>query len=88
MVKQEDLVLQPLAIETRLWSATWLYSWASEMAADISGNDIFVQGDEIAVMSLPQKQASVFREGGFDPDSIGKAFGSSLKQAVRKPVSY
>ena len=61
---------------------------ASEMAADISGNDIFVQGDEIAVMSLPQKQASVFREGGFDPDSIGKAFGSSLKQAVRKPVSY
>ncbi len=53
-------------------------TWLCTAAADhVNGQDFFVGGEEIALISPPQFQASIFREGGWSMEALGE-FGDTL----------
>jgi NAD(P)-dependent dehydrogenase (short-subunit alcohol dehydrogenase family) len=53
---------------------TWLCTAA---AANLNGRDFFVCGDEIAMLSPPAFETSIFREGGWTLDTLDR-FGATL----------
>lgn len=61
---------------------------ASEAAAHISGNDFFAQGDEVSIMSLPQKVATAFLPAGWTTEDLERVFDSSFGSSIRKPIPY
>lgn len=61
---------------------------ASDAAASVTGRDFFVQGNEISLMTLPVKERSIIREGGWDADAIERAFPSAFGALIKPPVAY
>ena len=61
---------------------------ASDAASEITGRDFFIQGYEISLMSLPEKERSVFREGGWDVESIERVFPNTFGPLIKAPVAY
>ena len=56
-----------------------------DKAANINGRDFIVGGDEISLVSLPTRERTIYREGGWDLDSLEKVFGSTLGAGVVNP---
>lgn len=54
-------------------------------AANINGRDFIVGGNEISLMSLPQRERTIYKEGGWDLDSLAKVFPSTLGAGVINP---
>lgn len=61
---------------------------ASDAAKDVSGHDFFVQGNEISLLSLPQKLRSAFHDDAWDVNSIKAAFPAVFGPVIHPPVPY
>jgi NAD(P)-dependent dehydrogenase (short-subunit alcohol dehydrogenase family) len=60
-------------------------TWLCTSAADnVNGQDFFVGGDEIAILSPPEFASSIFREGGWSLDTLDQ-FGVRLVEGLSDP---
>ena len=57
----------------------------TDAAANINGRDFIIGGDEISIMSLPTRERTIYRQGGWDIDSLEKVFQSTLGAGVKNP---
>jgi NAD(P)-dependent dehydrogenase (short-subunit alcohol dehydrogenase family) len=57
----------------------------TEKASNINGRDFIVGGNEISLMSLPTRERTIYREGGWNLDALDKVFGSTLGAGVKNP---
>ena len=58
----------------------------TDQAADVNGRDFIVGGNEISLVSLPQKERSIFREGGWTLDALERVFASTLGAGLKNPM--
>jgi len=58
----------------------------TDAAANINGRDFIVGGNEISLVSLPGRERTIYREGGWDLDSLDRIFPSTLGQGLRNPM--
>jgi len=54
-------------------------------ASNINGRDFIVGGNEISLMSLPTRERTIYKEGGWDLDSLVRVFQSTLGAGIRNP---
>lgn len=54
-------------------------------ASNINGRDFIVGGNEISLMSLPQRERTIYKEGGWDLDSLARVFPGTLGAGVVNP---
>jgi NAD(P)-dependent dehydrogenase (short-subunit alcohol dehydrogenase family) len=57
----------------------------TDAAADVNGRDFLVGGNEISLMSLPVRERTMYREGGWDLDSIVRVFPTTVGQGLKNP---
>ncbi len=57
----------------------------TDKAANINGRDFLVGGNEISLMSLVQRERTIFNEGGFTLDILDRVFASTLGAGVVNP---
>ena len=57
-----------------------------DAASNINGRDFIVGGNEISLVSLPQKERSIFREGGWDLLTLSKVFPQTLGAGLKNPM--
>ena len=57
----------------------------TDKASNINGRDFIVGGDEISLMSLPTRERTIYRQGGWDLDSLDSVFQSTLGAGVKNP---
>lgn len=57
----------------------------TDAASNINGRDFIVGGDEISLMSLPTRERTIYKVGGWDLDSLEKVFPSTLGAGVKNP---
>jgi NAD(P)-dependent dehydrogenase (short-subunit alcohol dehydrogenase family) len=60
---------------------TWLCTTA---ANNVNGQDFFIGGDEVAILSPPEFTSSIFREGGWNLDALDR-FGATLTKDLPDP---
>ena len=60
----------------------------SDAAEQVTGQDFFVQGNEISLMSIPRKERTVLHDGGWDLDSMERLFPATIGPAIAPPVAY
>lgn len=58
----------------------------TDRASNINGRDFIVGGNEISLVSLPRKERSIFREGGWDLDSLDRVFDQTLGAGLVNPM--
>jgi NAD(P)-dependent dehydrogenase (short-subunit alcohol dehydrogenase family) len=58
----------------------------TDAAANVNGRDFIVGGNEISLVSLPDRERTIYREGGWDLDSLDRIFPSTLGQGLRNPM--
>lgn len=58
----------------------------TDAAANINGRDFSVGGDEVSLMSLPERQRSIYREGGWDLTSLERVFNSTIALGLTNPL--
>ncbi len=58
----------------------------TDAAANINGRDFIVGGNEISLVSLPGKERTIFRDGGWDLDSLDRVFQATLGAGVKNPM--
>ena len=46
----------------------------TDAAANVNGRDFVVGGDEVSLMTIPSKQATIYRDGGWDLASLERVF--------------
>ena len=56
-----------------------------DKAANINGRDFIVGGEEISLMSLPTRERTIYRQGGWDLDSLEQVFPGTLGAGVVNP---
>ncbi|MGH2609093.1 MAG: SDR family NAD(P)-dependent oxidoreductase [Tepidiformaceae bacterium] len=61
----------------------WL---ATDAAHNVNGRDFLVGGDEISLMSIPQRERTIYREGGFTLDVLDRLFASTLGAGLKNPA--
>ncbi|MDZ7729417.1 MAG: SDR family NAD(P)-dependent oxidoreductase [Dehalococcoidia bacterium] len=54
-------------------------------AENVNGRDFIVGGEEISLLSLPRAEKTIYKEGGWDLDSLAKVFPSTLGAGVVNP---
>jgi 3-oxoacyl-[acyl-carrier protein] reductase len=57
----------------------------TDAAANINGRDFLVGGNEISLMSQPQRERTIYREGGWTLDSLAAIFPGTLGAGVVNP---
>ena len=57
----------------------------TDAASNINGRDFIVGGNEISLMSLPTRERTIYKEGGFDIETLERIFQSTLGAGVRNP---
>ncbi len=57
----------------------------TDAASNINGRDFIVGGDEISLMSLPTRERTIYREGGWDLDSLDRIFPGTIGAGVKNP---
>jgi len=58
----------------------------TDKAANVNGRDFIVGGNEISLMSLPEKERTIYREGGWTLDALDRIFPSAIGTAVKNPM--
>jgi 3-oxoacyl-[acyl-carrier protein] reductase len=61
----------------------WL---ATDAAHNVNGRDFLVGGSEISLMSLPERERTIYHEGGFTLDVLDRVFASTLGAGLRNPA--
>jgi NAD(P)-dependent dehydrogenase (short-subunit alcohol dehydrogenase family) len=58
----------------------------TDKAANINGRDFIAGGNEISLMSLPEKARTIYREGGWTLDALDRVFAATLGAGVKNPM--
>jgi len=58
----------------------------TDKAANINGRDFIVGGNEVTLMSLPSRERTIYREGGWTLDALDRIFPSTLGAGVKNPM--
>jgi len=58
----------------------------TEKAANINGRDFIVGGNEISLVSLPDRERTIYREGGWTLDTLDRVFATTLGAGVKNPM--
>ena len=58
----------------------------TDSAANVNGRDFVVGGDEVSLMSMPVKQATIHREGGWDLASLERVFPRVIGSELTNPA--
>ena len=58
----------------------------TDAAANVNGRDFVVGGDEVSLMTMPSKQATIHREGGWDLASLERVFPRVIGAEVTNPA--
>ena len=58
----------------------------TDSASNVNGRDFVVGGDEVSLMTMPAKQATIHREGGWDLDSLERVFPRVIGAQVTNPA--
>ncbi len=61
----------------------WL---ATDAASNVNGRDFLVGGNEISLMSMPERERTIYHEGGFTLDVLDRVFSSTLGAGLRNPA--
>ncbi|MEX0781581.1 MAG: SDR family NAD(P)-dependent oxidoreductase [Dehalococcoidia bacterium] len=61
----------------------WL---ATDAAANVNGRDFLVGGSEISLMSLPQRERTIYHDGGFTLDVLDRVFPETLGSGLKNPA--
>ena len=59
----------------------------TDAAANVNGRDFLVGGDEISLMSLPARERTIQREGGWTLDAIERVFPRTLGAGLTNPAT-
>ena len=58
----------------------------TDKAANINGRDFIVGGNEVSLMSLPEKARTIYREGGWTLDALDRVFPGTIGSGVKNPM--
>lgn len=58
----------------------------TDAAANVNGRDFVVGGNEVSLVSLAEKERSIFREGGWDLPSLARVFPQTLGSGLKNPM--
>jgi hypothetical protein len=58
----------------------------TDKAANINGRDFIVGGNEVSLMSLPEKARTIYREGGWTLDALDRVFPGTIGAGVKNPM--
>ena len=58
----------------------------TDAASNVNGRDFVVGGDEVSLMTIPTKQATIHREGGWDLASLERVFPRVIGAEVTNPA--
>ena len=58
----------------------------TDAAANVNGRDFVVGGDEVSLMTIPSKQATIYRDGGWDLASLERVFPRVIGAEVTNPA--
>jgi len=58
----------------------------TDAASNINGRDFIVGGSEISLCSIPEKERTIYREGGWDLDSLESVFPAAIGNTLRNPM--
>ncbi len=58
----------------------------TDSAANVNGRDFVVGGDEVSLMTMPTKQATIHREGGWDLASLERVFPRVIGADLTNPA--
>ncbi len=58
----------------------------TDKAADVNGRDFIVGGNEISLMSLPDRERTIYRDGGWTLDTLDRVFATTLGAGVKNPM--
>jgi 3-oxoacyl-[acyl-carrier protein] reductase len=58
----------------------------TDKASNINGRDFLVGGNEISLMSLPDRERTIYREGGWTLDALDRMFATTLGAGVKNPM--
>ena len=57
----------------------------TEDAAEVNGRDFIVGGNEISLVSLPRAERTIYRDGGWDIDTLARVFPTTLGAGLKNP---
>jgi 3-oxoacyl-[acyl-carrier protein] reductase len=57
----------------------------TDEAANVNGRDFLVGGNEVSLMSLPVRERTIYREGGWTVDSLAQVFPSTIGDGLVNP---
>ncbi|MCZ2109930.1 MAG: SDR family NAD(P)-dependent oxidoreductase [Dehalococcoidia bacterium] len=57
----------------------------TDAAADVNGRDFLVGGNEISLMTIPQRERTIYREGGWTLESLEQVFPGTLGAGLVNP---
>jgi len=58
----------------------------TDSAANVNGRDFVVGGDEVSLMTMPTKEATIHREGGWDLASLERVFPRVIGSNLTNPA--
>ena len=58
----------------------------TDAAANINGRDFIVGGSEISLMSVPDKERTIYREGGWTLDTLDRVFPQTIGVGIKNPM--
>ena len=58
----------------------------TERAASINGRDFIVGGNEISLMSLPDKARTIYQAGGWTLDALDRVFAGTVGAGIKNPM--
>ncbi|MEP7214927.1 MAG: SDR family NAD(P)-dependent oxidoreductase [Anaerolineaceae bacterium] len=80
-----DAISQMDALKPELVAPLVVYL-CTDRAENINGRDFIVGGSEISLMSMPNKERTIYREGGWTLDTLDRVFPSTLGAGVKNPM--
>ena len=80
-----DAISQMDALKPELVAPLVVYL-CTDRAANINGRDFIVGGSEISLMSMPDKERTIYREGGWTLDTLDRVFPNTLGAGVKNPM--
>jgi 3-oxoacyl-[acyl-carrier protein] reductase len=57
----------------------------TDAAKEVNGRDFIVGGNEISLVSLPTRERTIYREGGWTLDALDKIFPSTIGAGLKNP---
>ncbi|MCS7294871.1 MAG: SDR family NAD(P)-dependent oxidoreductase [Chloroflexota bacterium] len=81
----ESVIAQIEALKPEMVAPLVVYL-CTDAAANVNGRDFLVGGNEISLMSIPHREKTIYREGGWDLESLERVFPSTLGAGLRNPA--